>query len=237
MLQVRVSARSAIFLDSLSIWEDRRPAPGGSMGLVVRDLDPRQGDADDRLILTASHVCGALSQAGPGEHRVLHSAIGPSQEQGRPLGLVRRSAPAGWQNDLEIDAAVIKPLPTVEVDTGVGLSRRAPTGVRDLVSEAPDADVPVFKFGASTGPTRGFLDPVPADMRTAAGVRYRSGWWIVGEDGDFAREGDSGAVVVDRENRVIGILTAIDQPSGHGPVLAFCLPIVPALDALKVTMP
>jgi hypothetical protein len=91
----------------------------------------------------------------------------------------------------------------------------APTGIRDLwVVEDESRSIPVRKHGAQTQLTSGDLAPVAADLRIE-GVKtaYRDGWWVYGSDGSsFAARGDSGAIVVDEERRVVGMVVALEHP-------------------------
>jgi hypothetical protein len=204
--------------------------------MVVRDLDARDDDDDDLLLLTAAHVCGSLSPAGPGQHRVLHHAVCASQNLGHPLGEVRRHVPdEPTAIRVPIDAAVIKPNQNITLQPAIGRGR-PPAGVRDLLSEAPDDFVVVYKDGAATGPTEGLLEPVSADEYTDT-HHYTQGWWIEGTGGDFARRGDSGSVVTDEEGLAIGLTVAVNQPERGQPTLTFCQAIVPVLQALRIELP
>ena len=204
--------------------------------MVVRDLAPLDDDRDDLLLLTAAHVCGSLSPAGPGQHRVLHHAISASQDLGHPLGEVRRCVPDDPNAPLvPIDAAVIKPNQNITLQRAIGRGI-PPAGVRDLLADAPDDFVVVHKDGAATGPTVGLLEPVPADEFTDT-HHYTQGWWIEGIAGDFAHRGDSGSVVTDEEGFAVGMAVAVTQPDTGEPTLTFCQAIVPVLQALRVVVP
>ena len=200
--------------------------------MAVRSTRP-EVDGDGRFVLTASHVCGSLSPAGPGEHSVLFFAAGPSQGLGRPLGQVVRSVPIAPQADIDIDATIIRPVDGLELDARIGRGR-SPAGVRDLRDEALDDYVRVHKAGRMTGRTTGFLDPAMVKLPTKNGCLYGNGWWVEAEEGGFAEVGDSGSVVVDDEGYVVGMAVAINDPDPGEPKLTLCQAIVPVLDELGV---
>jgi hypothetical protein len=233
-LEYRVSTRSLLFVDSLSQWGAKRTMKGGSFGMVVEDLIPQLDDPDTRLILTAAHVCGSLSPAGPGHTRVLHSTVGASQDHGRPLGEVRRCVPEDDASTvIPIDAAVIKPYPDVSINDRVGQGR-TPAGCRDLLTDPPNDLIVVHKDGATTGRTTGLLEPVVVADQTVT-RHYTQGWWIIGEnDRPFAQDGDSGSIVLDEDGAAVGMVVAVDKGN---PPLTFCHALAPILQALSVKVP
>jgi hypothetical protein len=199
--------------------------------MVVRSCRPEDGD--DPLVLTAAHVCGSLSAAGPGEHNVLHFAAGPSQQLGHPLGSVLRSVPVQAQASVHADATVIRPLDGIALDPRVGRGM-PPAGVRDLVSEDLDDYVRVFKQGRVTGLTEGLLDPILAEERAKSGRLYTNGWWVEAGEGPFAAVGDSGSIVTDEDGYVVGMVVAINKPDEGEAPLTYCQAILPILDELDV---
>ena len=122
--------------------------------------------------------------------------------------------PAALPNDpCSVDAAIIKAEPGLRWEFDNGIDGRPPTALRDLFYPAPADLVAVKKFGAASGLTRGYLDPVAADHHVwDVPVRYTCGWFCYGEDCQFARQGDSGAVVLDENHEVIGMAVAIEAP-------------------------
>lgn len=204
--------------------------------MAVRSTNPTR-DGDGLMILTAAHVCGSLSPAGPGEHEVLFSSgVGPSQEQGRPLGRVVRSVPPHPTDEILVDAALIAPRAGLELAERIGDGVR-PAGVRDLLTEDPDDYVRVHKDGRITGRTHGWLDPAAVTLTTASEREYGNAWWIEGDDGKFADIGDSGSMVLDDEGYVVGMAVAINQPEADEPPLTLCQAIVPLLEALEIELP
>jgi hypothetical protein len=185
----------------------------GSIGLVVRDLEPHANDSDDRVILTAAHTfpkgVGAAVMVAPPSHGLL-----PTPADGAYFGTVRRRQPLyPPYSPCSVDAAIIKPEPGLTWEHDNRIDGRAPTGIRDLFYPAPDEYVPVFKVGAASGLTRGFLEPVVTDQ-SVWGVeqRYTCGWLVYGDGCQFAAPGDSGAILVDADHNVVGMAVAIDSP-------------------------
>jgi len=180
--------------------------------LLVRDLIPQEEDEDDLLILTAAHV---LIQVEDGAD-VLSAPPGPepSSTNGSYCGRVRRRVPLVNLPAISVDAAVIKPPPRLECANQLACG--TPNGIRDLWRVDDDSEpIPVRKHGAQTQLTHGELLPVAADLRIKdVNTQYRDGWWVDGRDGrEFASQGDSGAIVVDEQRRVVGMVVALEHPA------------------------
>ena len=96
----------------------------------------------------------------------------------------------------------------------------------------------VSKTGAQTRETTGTLKPVAADNRVKdSRVRYSMGWWAYGDNGTFAEQGDSGAIVVDEERNAIGMLVAIEHDGADdGPLGAFVHGISQIFEALDIAL-
>jgi hypothetical protein len=97
----------------------------------------------------------------------------------------------------------------------------------------------VLKYGAKTGLTRGRIceTGVSLNTRSAHGpIRYSFGYWVMHEQDrvPFALPGDSGAVVVAGDGRVVGLLVAMQDPMQEPSAAAFVIPIAPILAALHV---
>jgi hypothetical protein len=115
----------------------------------------------------------------------------------------------------------------------------APTGVLDPI---PRSCLPlaVTKVGACTGVSDGFVDSIDFSVRVEypqGVVRLENQIHIVAEEpgGEFSREGDSGAVVVERETRrVVGLLCA-GEMSGEAEY-GVASPIGPILREFKVSL-
>lgn len=166
------------------------------------------------------------------------SGVGGSLDEA--LGRLVRSVPPEPSNDLTIDAALVRP------DPGISLTRvidQQPTSgvARDLVINPSTEPLSVYKRGARTGFQSGWLHPDPAahvlEDRTQGECLYRDGFYIERSyDEPFALAGDSGAIVIDDNDQVVGMLVGVTN-DGQGPTdRAFCIPIGPILDALAVDL-
>lgn len=220
-----------------------RQSPG-SIGLQVFD---RAGEFEGPLILTVGHAIGTLSRAG-GERRAEAFAQprelgGPSALHGQPIGKVVRSEPRVVNprlERLEVDAALVELAPNVR------FSSETPWGplereVFDFETEVNDpfADLPVYKVGATTGPTIGDLALTPEVDQIhlpSLGRRmtYQPVYYAIArEHGDFAAHGDSGAVVFDADRRPAAMVVGAAF-TGSAPRIALCSPLTTVLAALQV---
>jgi len=146
----------------------------------------------------------------------------------------------------------------IRPERGVTLTRRTPLGeisrrVLDLSYELPTTNVEVWKYGATTGLTRGTLECSTYsyslwNSQTNRWTTHPEGFPVIGREGrPFADEGDSGATLFAREGRVIGMVTGLirlGDEGAYGPhlldvrddTLAYCIPIGLILDALGVVL-
>ena len=84
--------------------------------------------------------------------------------------------------------------------------------------------------------------------QTSRWTTHPEGYPAIGREGQpFAGEGDSGAILFDRDQRVIGMITGLMRAGGEGAygphlldvtadTLAYCIPIGPILDALDIVL-
>jgi hypothetical protein len=198
-------------------------------------------------MLTAAHVLGSLSAAHPlGQREVLLRAGVAARSSGDPrIGDVIDSSPPEPSEEVLLDACLVR------VDDHVTLRGL----VRETISSACARDlsglddlVTVFKRGInSPGLTRGLLDPTPASLKVVLPqpggppvVRdYLQGWFVHGDDGPFARPGDSGSIVVDGDDCVVAMVVALEtdplrpfRPEDP----AFVIPILSILEGLDVRL-
>jgi hypothetical protein len=164
-------------------------------------------------------VVGSLSEAAHGNGRVLYLAgFGGAGSADREVGSVVYSHPAeGDTLEIHLDAALIEPESHVNCDNTV---RDTVTSClsRD-VEETADEDDPVVvhKRGSSTGETTGLLAPVPESLEVEGRLpdgsvivrNYLRGFFVYGESGPFAKPGDSGSLVVDDDDCVVGMIVAL----------------------------
>lgn len=229
---------SWVYVDPLATYNDHRHTRRGSFGLLVKDLARESDDEDDRLILTAAHLFDTHGD----DARVAYCDPGPApaptqgDHAAKHCGVLRRRVPLHRITTIAVDAAVIKPPQGLACEnTSAGGAVR---GIRDLWTADDQQDVVVSKIGAQTNETTGTLKPVAADNRVKdLRVRYSMGWWAYGNNGAFAEQGDSGAIVVDEERHAIGMLVAIEHDdAGDGPVGAFVHGINQIFEALDIAL-
>ncbi len=134
-----------------------------------------------------------------------------------------------------MDAAVIEPFETVQLSEAKGKTAN-PIGSRNLWVPPPEHEVAVRKRGATTGLTRGLLEPVDAKHLDQYGDTYNLGWWVLGDDQRFAGPGDSGAIVVDEEHYAVGMAVLIDSEEDDHDVQCLVHGIDQILTALNVAM-
>ena len=190
------------------------------------------------MMLTAAHVAGSLSGAHElGHNEVLLLTGGAVGSGDRRLGEVVRSHPAEPSDEVHLDAALVHLDDHVTLERVVrthGTSGRA----RDL--DGSEDFITVYKRGCTSGLTEGTLDPTPESLRVrlphAGGepiVRdYLRGWFVEGHNGPFARPGDSGAIVVDEDECVVGMVVALRTDAVKGPQPTDLTYVVPIHDIL-----
>lgn len=174
----------------------------------------------EAFLLTAAHVAGSLSWAhGSGRDDVRLAQMSKVPSAGDPkIGRVFLSHPPDPCRDVEIDAALI--LPEQGVSLGDVVRRQVVSGRhRDVEATAlDDSPVIVYKRGIQEpGLTAGYLEPFPVsigldqnqpDGSKAARI-YPRVFVVVGDGCAFAKPGDSGSVVVDEDECVVGMLVGV----------------------------
>lgn len=219
-----------------------RPHAIGSLGLaVVRD--------DQSTLLTAAHVVGALSEAANGDGRIMYVAgFGGASSQDRYIGDVVVSDPADAETtDVQLDAALVDPADNVFCRNVV--RHNATSCIARDVEETADEDNPVIvhKRGWATGSTSGLLVPVPEALEVEGRMpdgstvvrEYLRGYFVYGDDCPFAKPGDSGSIVVDDDECVVGMVVALrankpDNVQAEDP--AFVVPILDIIDGLGIVL-
>jgi hypothetical protein len=224
-----VSPGSWVYLDGF-------PECAGSFGLPVRDRSTRE-----TLLLTAAHAAGSLAKGfGRTDRTMFGSGSGVGGSLDEHLGSIVRSVPPVPANDLAVDAAVIRPRRGITFTRVV--DREATSGkVWDLLTTPSAEPISVHKRGARTGFQSGWLYPEPADHllvdQTQGECWYRDGFYIErSSEEPFALAGDSGAVVIDDNDLVLGMVVGVENDGRQPEDRAFCTPIMPILDALNVDL-
>lgn len=218
------------------VYLDRFMECAGSFGIPVRDRTTRE-----TVLLAAAHTVGALSSGFGRTDRVMFgssSIVGGSNDE--LLGQLLRSAPAGPCQELDVDAAIVRPAPGVQLRREIA---GGPTigSPRDLLTENLKEPIPVHKRGARTGFTSGWLHSatttVTLDDATQGTCLYLDAFLIEPSSSDaFALPGDSGSIVVDDADRVVGMMVGVLGKTKENEQPGICFPIVPTLDALGVDL-
>ena len=200
-----------------------------------------------RALLTAAHVVGALSDAADDGGRVMYVAGFGASPADRHIGRVVLRHPDTDVEEILLDAALVEPLPHVTCKNIVRGDATSCIG-RD-VEESIDEDNPVIvhKHGWKTGTTTGLLNPVPETLdvegRRPDGATtmytYLRGYFVLGDGGPFARPGDSGSIVIDDDNCVVGMIVALRTSDPNNITEAdpaFVVPIVDLIEHLGVEL-
>lgn len=176
------------------------------------------------MALTAAHVVGSLSRAHGADPLEVLLAINVVQGSGDPrIGVVHESQPPHPCGAIEIDASLV--ILDDNVDSG-NVVRTNPTSARarDLASLPPREPLVVYKRGMRTPHlTSGLLNPEPTSLVTPVDDgtlrEYVEGYFVEGTDpGEpFAKPGDSGSIVVDDDDCVVGMVVALRSDTPQNP--------------------
>jgi hypothetical protein len=182
----------------------------GTLGMGV------VGPGGEMFGLTAAHVVGGLSAAHDGEPTEVVLMTEAAPGAGDPgLGFVHSSDPPEPCDDIAIDASLVRLEPHVEAGH---VLREHGTNARpvDLGTIPKDEEILVFKRGMRVPHmTTGFLKARRRSLKipVAGGCdrEYVRGYYVQGaEDGTpFAKPGDSGSIVVDEDDCVVGMVVAV----------------------------
>jgi len=212
-----------------SIGEGVQTGESGTFGMTVED------PTGARFILSCSHVFATPNAGAKGVTDIWQ----PSSDDGGAtvdrIGALYDFEPidfaAGQAN--RIDAALASPAHANDIDPGVlGLGR-----VNGSVSNVT-LGTAVWKSGWDTGVTQGTLlykvSVMVAYPSANAQALFDDQWGIVGVGGSqtrFSDKGDSGAVVLDNGNAVLGLIFA----DAAGIDLSFANPISEVLNRFGVS--
>jgi len=234
---------------SISIANDRT---AGTIGALLKDA------AGDLYGLSCNHVTGGCSNA-----RLLAPIVapgimdvGPGAPDPRTIGHHHRSLPflqgdpsaiRAYKNNS--DTAVFKILHPDQLTSWQGHAYDTPTVIED-----PEEDAPVEKVGRSTHHTKGIIEsqlvgPLRMDYNATiyhsaeenivfrGSVFFDPVFIVRGSGGTFSIEGDSGALVVRREEGSNAPEAAVGLViGGRGDQETYIIPLKPALDALKMSL-
>lgn len=204
----------------------------GTLGAVVRDR------ARTRFLLSNNHVLAAVNQGRRGDAIVQPSPQdrgADARDRVARLSRAVRLRPRGRGKNL-VDAALAALEPGIDVHHTV--NGRVLRGVR--MRALPE--LRVWKLGRTTGHTRGritavLLDEVEVSYEGGTVCVFDNQLEIVGLRGAFSTFGDSGSLVIDEQDRAVGLLFAgsdLGGPAGSG--RSYAAPIGAVLGALDVTL-
>lgn len=199
-------------------------------------IDRQSGES---LLLSAAHVVGGLARSSRESAVYTSDAVPPTPAAQVRIGTTIDSVPDELVEECKCDAALVRPV------ADVTFNRRLDRGsitryIRALGEE--DLGATLHKRGCTTGETRGEfwgMTDVPLRVRTspAFDVLYSNVLSIMSTDhSPFALPGDSGAVVVDANNDVVGLIVGMEDPTRTRDPMTFAIPIETVLGALDIDL-
>ena len=193
----------------------------------------------ETALLSNNHNLGGSNLAATND-RILHAGSSKWEVNSTwvaslaghvPLNPTASGASEGSRSYNAVDAAYAVLREGVRYDLGYGpeLSNQcpAPESVEDAA-----VDKRVFKVGRTTGLRWGVVEAINAMLKPLfypglGECWFRDVMWVRSTDRKpFAREGDSGALVVDEEGGAVGLVFASDSQ------YTYVCPLGPALDGL-----
>jgi len=196
----------------------------GTLGCLVED------DSGQRFILSCNHVIAGLNDG----KRSFDETWEPGHK-GKRIGILHdfKEIEFGGSVKNVIDAALSKPDPAKDVEQGIHS-----LGAVDGPLERVGLGTKVHKYGKETGVTHGrvFLTDLSVLIefgnQQKARFEMQLGITSAHENDKFAATGDSGAVIVDNNNKVVGLLCGVAEAND----VAFTNPISEVLGHFKVKL-
>ena len=195
------AARPAKGGDSLSL--DSNP-PTGTFGCLVKN------EQNEKFILSCNHVMANLNSATRGTDVVWQPGYDDGGKSSDKIGTLSdfKDIQFGAISGNDIDAAICKPDDETDVESGL----RKCGALKGIVSN-PDFNIRVRKEGWMTGRTDGELHiknlSVIVEYDGGQKALFDGQMAIIGSTAaDFSKQGDSGSVIIDEDNKVIGLLFA-----------------------------
>lgn len=199
--------------------------PTGTVTCLVKNKDGQQ------FLLSCNHVIAALNQGNRDADNLWYPGKADGGGPGSVIGKLHdfKAIDFSVEKGNVCDVALCTP------------SGQVAAGIRKLgaisgIWDDPPLELPVRKYGRSTKETQGALFTknssvliTYADKRRAL---FEKQLQIVGTGhGDFAQEGDSGALIVDMQNKAVGLLFSVATKQNA----ALANPIKSVLADLDVT--
>ena len=206
------------------------PEFSGTLGAVLKDVD-----TSEPRLFSAWHVMGAglrgLEEGAP----VISRSHGD-----KTVGHITYFGSGG-----RIDVAAAKPVDGLDLEIDALPNGRRLIGSRDIRSGRPGDSENLWKYGATTGWTTGYITDFDHSTSYVVGPENDRvlvslhGCYLLGahvdDDGgllEISRGGDSGSIVVDDDRCAIGLLVSGDADGDSGDEYAVVCPIKPCLRAV-----
>jgi hypothetical protein len=195
----------------------------GTFGAVVRDQD-------GFYILSNNHVLADLDQLSKGAPTFQPGLLDEPDPAGHAIATLSRSIPLSADSSNLVDCAIAAPNDPSLISNDI-LFIGPPQGFGD-----PQQHMEVHKFGRSTSYTAGRITAIDGSvqLRMHTGDEYLFEDQVLIEslnDQPFGAEGDSGALVLDRQTQIaVGLLI------GGTPTLSFANPLPRVLEKLQVQL-
>lgn len=210
----------------------------GTLGGLVRDNESGQV-----AILSNNHVLADANEATIGDPILQPGPHDGGTFPGDHIANLTRFVPIDFTEGAQnrVDAAIATPLnPSDVVWNTRDIGPQTPAVVRHLSDS--DLGLYVHKTGRTTEHTQGFVQAVFATVRVKYDLFQKATFVdqiIVSQspaEEDFSNGGDSGSLVYDADNRVIGLLFAGSEGSEESPATTIVNPINFVLSQLNVKL-
>jgi hypothetical protein len=219
----------------LSIWQPPRQRPA-LIGLSVAHYSVPAGtlgayvvlETGEIAMLSNNHVFANVNRAAIGDAILQPGRHDGGNQPGDVVGHLKRFVPIHVDGINFVDCAVATIAPGVQPSAlCAAVAGQPQLQLVGLSAGDLDTDEPVKKVGRTTGATRGRVFAVEVDNYIvdmgAAGApmrcRFDNQIQVFSEEGDFARQGDSGSLVLDDLGFARGLVfsgSPQGAPSGYG---------------------
>jgi hypothetical protein len=188
------------------------PGEFGTLGMGVL-LDHGTTESSRTMFLTCAHVISPDIPTQQSEFKV-------KDEAGDLIGIAFQFSKLFFENSDEYDVGIFPALKSIPARSRGSFEKLPvfPTSVKDPTKDDVVNRTRVFKVGAKTGSTIGVLDsigPLFGNIQLENGLTATDHFLVRSNTpfGTFADEGDSGAIVVSEDGRILGMIRAVDVDS------------------------
>lgn len=248
VLEFVTDVREARF-QSLEYTARERPAPSGiSIGHVNVTAGTLGGLFRDKesgkvVILSNNHVMADSNEAAPGDAVLQPGSYDGGARQKDHIANLTRFVKIDFASDgaNRVDAAIATPLdPNSLTWTTKGIGPETPAATRHLTES--DLGLYVKKTGRTTEHTQGYVDALFATIQVKYDMLEKATFVdqiIVSQPSSeeaFSSGGDSGSLVYDDTNAVIGLLFAGSEGTDGEPATTIVNPINYVLNQLNIEL-